>query len=71
MQRYIIQRDKTRHIAVRVDDGQVNIFQRMASRLRSSALFLTTEEALTTANVIINLVQLTADTTHNSEDYPG
>ncbi len=50
---YVIQRDRTEQIAVKVEDGKVKIFQRIANLLRPNAVFLTKEEAVIIAKIIL------------------
>lgn len=50
---YIIQRDRTETIALIVEDHKVTIRQRIGSFLRSNAVFLTLDEAVTIAKEIL------------------
>lgn len=55
---YIIQRDRSEQIALRLEEGKVKIFQRIGNFLRPNAVFLTKGEAITLAKVILKEVQL-------------
>ena len=53
---YVIQRDRSEQVVVKVEDGKVKIFQRIGSLLRPKAVFLTKEEAVTIAKIILKEV---------------
>ena len=53
---YVIQRDKSEQVTVKIEDGKVKIFQRIANLLRPNAVFLTKEEAVTIAKIILKEV---------------
>jgi|GEM_PF-4399749 len=50
---YVIQRDRTEQVVVRVEHGEVKLFQRISNLLRPNSIFLTKEEAVIVAEIIL------------------
>jgi hypothetical protein len=54
---YVIVRDRSEHIVLKVEEGKAKIFQRIGNSLRSNAIFLTQDEAIILAKVILRELQ--------------